>query len=352
VRTNCAKMCGLCVLPVHGSWGSWGTYSSCSKTCGGGTQIRTRVCDNPSPSNGGRSCRNDGKILDIGHSKQCNSRSCLGDVCGKQAHKPIYQPSIIACIASYIFNGENAEEGEWPWQVALRKDPSHTFPFCGGTLIGDNIVLTAAHCFDNNPNPSPSNYWVRVGDHNVKKKNDTQEEDIRAKRIIIHEKYIYPKDNDIALIVLNKKVTLKDKVQVACLPMTDNDNDCNVCYVTGWGTMNRNNDQPDILQKLKVPMYNQEKCRNKYIEEYPRVKDVVRDYHLCAGVEEKGKAACRGDSGGPLVCTKSKDPEGRFVIRGLTSFGTKKCAQGVPTVFTNVFYYKDWIIKHMNANQH
>ena len=88
-----------------------------------------------------------------------------------------------------------------------------------------------------------------------------QEEDIRAKKIIIHEQYIWPKDNDIALIVLSKKVSLKDRVQVACLPMTDNptvpqtnydDQKMAECYTTGWGYINNDKKRANILQELEV----------------------------------------------------------------------------------------------------
>jgi len=333
--------------PVDGSWGSWGNYTSCSRTCGGGIQTWKRVCDNPPPSNGGRSCEGYGTQC-----RQCNTQMCQGDVCGKQ-----YKPAETCAIGIYIFNGENAEEGEWPWQVAIRKNRNAVHPYCGGTLITDNIVLTAAHCFKaelSRKKPKAFRYWVRVGDHDVTRK-DPQEEDIRAKKIIIHEQYNYPKDNDIALIVLSKKVTLKGRVQVACLPMTNNppvpqtnDNDRKMaeCYITGWGAMYQNKTQPDILQKLKVPLCNQQDCSDKYGIEHPDVPDIVRDYHICAG-GENDKDACQGDSGGPLVCRKSQD---QFVVRGVTSFGTRVCAKGLPTVYTNVFHYMDWINKNINAN--
>ena len=60
--------------PVEGSWGSWRPWSSCSKTCGGGTQTRGRLCDSPAPVYGGGDCRGDQS-----QEKQCNTHSCVPD---------------------------------------------------------------------------------------------------------------------------------------------------------------------------------------------------------------------------------------------------------------------------------
>lgn len=55
-------------------------------------------------------------------------------------------------------NGENAAPHAWPWQISLRVNGRH---ICGGSLIEDDWVVTAAHCVERNP--SPSGYTVVVG---------------------------------------------------------------------------------------------------------------------------------------------------------------------------------------------
>lgn len=54
MKPNCKKSCGLC--PKNGNWATWGRWSSCSKSCGGGSMTRSRTCSNPAPKNGGRNC--------------------------------------------------------------------------------------------------------------------------------------------------------------------------------------------------------------------------------------------------------------------------------------------------------
>ncbi|XP_055957003.1 coadhesin-like [Patella vulgata] len=66
--------CNTQVCPVDGNWGSWSTFGSCTVTCGGGTQTRTRVCDSPVPANGGNTCP--GSTTD---NQACNSVACPVD---------------------------------------------------------------------------------------------------------------------------------------------------------------------------------------------------------------------------------------------------------------------------------
>ncbi|ESO90279.1 hypothetical protein LOTGIDRAFT_123434 [Lottia gigantea] len=61
------------LFTVDGNWGEWSDYSNCSTTCGGGTQNRTRLCDNPEPSNGGSTCSPPGS-----ETRSCNPVSCIG----------------------------------------------------------------------------------------------------------------------------------------------------------------------------------------------------------------------------------------------------------------------------------
>lgn len=231
----------------------------------------------------------------------------------------------------------------WPWQVGLRRSPSARFPFCGGTLIRDNVVLTAAHCFPSNP--SPSSYWVRVGDKDLYT-TESQEENIRALRIIRHERYDKPDrhDNDIALIILSRRVTLRNNVHVACLPSTGdppvpqtnaNDRKKAECFITGWGTTRQGGYQSNTLHEAEVTFYSREKCKNVYRN--------LEEFQLCAGYEDGGVDTCQGDSGGPMVCRKSREDPRTFVVRGVTSYGYGCAQRGKPGVYTSVYYYMDWI---------
>ena len=84
---NLSRLLEICTFPtrisrwtlylsVDGNWGSWASWGSCSVTCGGGTQSRSRNCDNPAASNGGAACSGSGS-----DSTSCNSQACPGESC-------------------------------------------------------------------------------------------------------------------------------------------------------------------------------------------------------------------------------------------------------------------------------
>ena len=63
----------LCIYSVDGQWGPFGNWSSCSQSCGNGTQTRKRECNNPPPSNGGADCK--GNATD---QRNCKITVCPG----------------------------------------------------------------------------------------------------------------------------------------------------------------------------------------------------------------------------------------------------------------------------------
>ena len=60
---------------MDGEWSNWGNWGSCSVTCDGGIQNRTRACDNPLPSNGGNACSGNDT-----ETQSCNAVSCEGEI--------------------------------------------------------------------------------------------------------------------------------------------------------------------------------------------------------------------------------------------------------------------------------
>lgn len=122
-----------CVTQRWGQWSHWGPWAPCTRKCGGGTSQRKRTCIN-------------------GYNK-CPGLAVQGGTCNKHAcPKPINPGTypgkcgIQGGAESKIVGSSDAREGKWPWQVALL-DTQWGRPYCGGTLIAPNVVLTAAHCF-------------------------------------------------------------------------------------------------------------------------------------------------------------------------------------------------------------
>ncbi|AWP10692.1 putative hemicentin-1 [Scophthalmus maximus] len=67
------QRCSTANCPVDGNWGSWQPWGECSATCGGGERTRVRLCNSPSPGNGGRLCPGDSSQL-----SRCKTQACPG----------------------------------------------------------------------------------------------------------------------------------------------------------------------------------------------------------------------------------------------------------------------------------
>ena len=103
------------------------------------------------------------------------------------------------------------------------------------------------------------------------------------------------------------------------------------CRVAGWGRMNEE-DYPEHLLEVEVPIMDLEKCKANYDPEY---EGMVTDFNFCAG--RKGKDSCFGDSGGPMIC------DGK--LAGIVSFGPKgECGnEDLPGVYTDVSIFSEVI---------
>ncbi|XP_073513628.1 chymotrypsin-C-like [Phyllobates terribilis] len=160
---------------------------------------------------------------------------------------------------SRVVNGHDVREHSWPWQISLQYQGSsgawgHT---CGGTLISDRWVLTAAHCIS-----SGRVYRVLVGKHNLKEDEEGSAA-IGPEKIFVHEKFssFLIIANDIAIIKLAEPAPLSDTVQPACIPadgaILAHDFPC---YVTGWGRLYTNGPIADNLQQALLPVVEHAVC--------------------------------------------------------------------------------------------
>lgn len=243
-------------------------------------------------------------------------------------------------LSPWIVNGQDSSECEWRWQVQLRSNPrasgaEGSFPFCGGTLISDTWVLSAAHC---TKPKTKDDFTVRVGDYNKQTSNDGETEWRRVKRIINHPQYSgQTLRNDFSLIELESAVSINNCVGTACLPDEDDKlTGDEQCWITGWGTVSSGGGTPQILQEAMVGITTNDFCGSKY------GAGQITSEMLCAQGTKNGSPtdACQGDSGGPLVC---RHANGKYYIHGATSWG-KGCAHpDYPGVWARVTEQIDWI---------
>ncbi|XP_078416140.1 suppressor of tumorigenicity 14 protein homolog [Cetorhinus maximus] len=242
-------------------------------------------------------------------------------------------------LKSRIINGDNAELGEWPWQVSLHFDTiGHT---CAATLVNNWWLLTVSHCFQD---VYPFKYsdrllWkVYVGLHS-QSFSDTGIEMRLIKRVIIHEQFNnVSMDYDIALIELSEPVAYNNYIQPVCLPSALHVFPANrKCYITGWGLLQEKGQLPIILQKGEVKIINQTTCINF-------MGNIVSSRMLCAGYLTGQVDGCEGDSGGPLTC---EETSGKWFLAGIVSWGQGCGRYGYPGVYTRVTKFRDWIQRNM-----
>ncbi|KAL1380640.1 hypothetical protein pipiens_014047 [Culex pipiens pipiens] len=252
-----------------------------------------------------------------------------------------------------IYGGTITKPKAYPWTAILvfRYGTYKDLYWCGGSLISDRYVLTAAHCVDG-LNDNYALERIRLGEWDLLSEEDCDDVkdcndpplDVGVEKIISHENFTMATvESDIALIKLNESVTFTEFISPLCLPIADPvktlDTDGFTYTAVGWGNTEHDNKtiQYGSRYKLHVQLHaiSSTYCNEKY-------NDEIIDSQLCAGAEA-GKDTCQGDSGGSLI----NAVDGYSYAYGIVSYG-KGCGQkGTPGVYTRVTSFLDWIDEHM-----
>ncbi|XP_004682554.1 PREDICTED: coagulation factor XI [Condylura cristata] len=237
-------------------------------------------------------------------------------------------------VKSRIVGGTASGFGEWPWQVTLHITSPTQRHLCGGSIIGNQWILTAAHCFNEVESPKILRVYSGILNQSEIKENTSF---LGVEEVIIHDKYEMAENGyDIALLKLETTMNFTDVQRSICLPSKG---DRNVkytdCWVTGWGYRKLRDKIQNTLQKAPIPLVTNEECQTRYRGHK------ITNKMICAGYKEGGKDACKGDSGGPLSCKHNEV----WHLVGITSWG-EGCAQRErPGVYTKVAEYVDWILE-------
>ncbi|XP_005876335.1 PREDICTED: mannan-binding lectin serine protease 1 isoform X2 [Myotis brandtii] len=253
-------------------------------------------------------------------------------------------PKFSRKLIARIFNGRPADKGTTPW-IAMLSHPNGQ-PFCGGSLLGSNWILTAAHCLHHSLDPedpilhdfyllSPSNFKIIVGKH-WRHRSDETEQHLRVKHIFLHPQYDPNTfENDVALVELSKGPVLNDFVMPICLPESSSEEGTMV-IVSGWGKQFLRR-FPETLMEIEIPIVDHRTCQEAYA---PLKKKVTRDM-ICAGFKEGGKDACAGDSGGPMVTLDNET--GQWYLVGTVSWGKDCGKKDLYGVYSDIYSNKNWI---------
>ncbi|XP_046694303.1 transmembrane protease serine 3 [Silurus meridionalis] len=227
-----------------------------------------------------------------------------------------------------IVGGNLSFSGQYPWQVSLQYQ---NLFLCGGSLITNQWIVTAAHCVYGFANP---NLWtVRVG---ITEQPVSGAADFSVMKIFFNSAY-HPESlsYDIALVRLKQPLSFNGQIQPICLPNYD-EGFSSMCWISGWGATKVRGEVSVALHSALVPLLSIEECGIPGLSAW----------NICAGYLSGGAGTCQGDSGGPLACQGSV-----WKLAGAASWAQGCGKLNNPGVYTSVTYALPWIHQTMEKEE-
>jgi len=201
--------------------------------------------------------------------------------------------------------------------------------FCGGSLVREDWVVTAAHCVQGE---SASSIEVIIGLHNVGGTSGAQSRNVAE--IIVHPQYSGNSlNNDYALLRLSSPITDFEPIQLAT--DTAHDEEPVMSTTMGWGATSSGGSSSAYLLEVDVPI--DDSCGNYSNSE-------ITNHMVCAGYQNGGADSCQGDSGGPLIMTND---DGEYELIGIVSWGYGCADAGYPGVYSKIHSRLDWFFGYI-----
>uniref|UniRef100_A0AAY4CT49 Coagulation factor IX n=1 Tax=Denticeps clupeoides TaxID=299321 RepID=A0AAY4CT49_9TELE len=243
-----------------------------------------------------------------------------------------------------IVGGHEVTRGEIPWQVALVLR-STLQVFCGGSILNEKWVITAAHCL---VDKAKGSFFVRAGEHDVQHVEGS-EQDLEVAERFPHPLYAPRKNlynHDIALLQLKTPIGFSSYARPICLgPKSFTETllrSGEVATVSGWGQLHFQGRTSRTLQKVEVPYVERTDCQDSS-------SDRISRYMFCAGYPNAARDSCQGDSGGPHA-NLHQDTNAWF-LTGIVSWGEECAKEGKYGVYTHISHYYRWIRYVMGMTQ-
>ncbi|QQP36939.1 HSP70 family member 1, partial [Caligus rogercresseyi] len=216
-----------------------------------------------------------------------------------------------------IRHGNDAGTHEHPWNVALlyKNASMNGRVLCGGVLLSETEALTAAHCVRDFKGFLLTS--ILVGHAEI-----GQAMEVNLTGVTLHPSYTRAPliINDIAILHFDPLQLDSEKIKIICLPLKGSfSREDESGVVSGWGVTEESLFSEN-LQRLDVELVSSEKCEEDYQGKQSSFS--LESSQICASGLKEDSDSCSGDSGSPLLYYEPL--EGRAVLLGITSFGTRK----------------------------
>ncbi|BHF66964.1 hypothetical protein SprV_0300998700 [Sparganum proliferum] len=266
------------------------------------------------------------------------------EACGRQSHAPVDWPDFRS-------TRRESNRHSWPWAVGLYTSTRGGYPYCGGTLIAPEWIVTAAHCVEMAMNCTTApvgkiffykaltntTLFARIGDHDLGK-TEASERDRLVHSVVIHPRYQVHSGNsehDVALLRRKKPVDPGKEVNFLCLPGNDSDVfSFKECTFAGSGTVTRlrtlGYQNPPVLTEGRVKIESGGFCEL-------RANGPQHEGQTCLAT--RTGAPCFGDSGAGIYC---KDAEEKWVLFAVINRGSFLC-DGQYATSTLILPHAEWI---------
>ncbi|XP_064643530.1 tryptase-like isoform X2 [Lineus longissimus] len=267
---------------------------------------------------------------------------------------------------------EVTEKGKWPWLVSLLwkypKDPEANPPTwrygtCGASIINNQWLMSAAHCFHTPERIGPQYWTARMAALKFKSSPLDKFKDLVGKatltprwmlfereveKIIVHPNFqpgVKARwQNDIALMKMKYRIPIGlgfNQLKNVTLPIPGDASfpaARQECVFAGWGCSEGGGQPTKAQHDVVLPIARNSACA--------RLFKVDIETRLCAGSLGGGISTCQGDSGGPLVCEKN----GKYIQVGISSFNNPRDPGSEYAAFTRVSYFMDWVTRTIADN--
>jgi secreted trypsin-like serine protease len=224
-----------------------------------------------------------------------------------------------------ILGGTEVPDGKYPFMAYIEIEMSGgSLGACGGTLIDQDSVLTAAHCLEN-----AANVNLVVG--RTVLSNQNQGEIRSVPDAFIHPRYNAQRNSayDAAVLTLDSAVTGIEPIELATASQNNLERPGGNLTAAGWGATSEGGNSSDRMLEVSLPVVSDAEARRAYsLPEAPNLRYIPK-LMVAAGVEAKD--TCQGDSGGPLF-----EPGTTSTQVGIVSYGLGCGRAGYPGVYTEV----------------